>query len=166
MRDLWHRCHRALLSNWLYFLALGLSIPVLPRVISIIVNPDNSPDVSPASSVLSGDVEAIDKLCTFLFVGLLGAASDVYGRKPLMAYSALGFAVTCWLQGTAKKSLSLLYVADLVDGVSSCMNNVCQAYVADASPPDRVAINLGIFQARKRHADRYKRRRARYKRRR
>ena len=61
-------------------------------------------------------------------------------------YSALGFAVTCWLQGTAKKNLSFLYIADLVDGVSSCMNNVCQAYVADASPPDRVAINLGIFQ--------------------
>ena len=51
------RRRRALLHNWLYFLALGLAIPVLPRVVSIIVNPDDSPDVSPASSVLSGDIE-------------------------------------------------------------------------------------------------------------
>ena len=85
-----------MLHNWLYFLALGLSIPVLPRVISTIVNADGSPDVSPASSVLSGDVEALDKVITFLCVGFLGAASDVLGRKALMAYSALGFACTCF----------------------------------------------------------------------
>jgi len=136
----------ALLHNWMYFLALGLAIPVLPRVISAIVNADGSSDVSPASSIVSGDVEALDKLLTFLFVGFLGSLSDVYGRKPLMAYSALGFAITCWLQGCASRRLSLLYVADLVDGMSSCMNNVCQAYVTDASPPDRRAANLGIFQ--------------------
>lgn len=136
----------AMLANWMYFLALGLSIPVLARVISTIVNEDGSPNVTPASSVLGGDVEAIDKVCTFLFVGFLGSLSDVVGRKPMMAYSALGFAVTCFLQASTRKSLSLLYVADLVDGMSSCMNTVCQAYVADASAPEERAINLGLFQ--------------------
>ena len=85
-------------------------------------------------------------MCTFLCVGFLGALSDVKGRKPLMAYSALGFAATCYLQASAKTNTALLYVADLVDGVSSCMNGVCQAYVADASPPERRAVNIGIFQ--------------------
>ena len=93
----------AVLHNWLYYLALGLSLPVLPRIISMIVNPDSSPQVSPESSVRGGDVEAIDKLLTFLFVGLLGSLSDVKGRKPLMAYSALGFAATCMLQATSAK---------------------------------------------------------------
>ena len=120
---------------------------MLPRVISTIVNPDGSDAVSPRSSVISGDVEALDKLLTFLFCGALGALSDVVGRKPLMAYSAFGFALTCFLQASAKKSLSLLYIADLVDGASSCMNNICQAYVTDASLPGRTAVNLGIFQA-------------------
>ena len=119
---------------------------MLPRVISTIVNPDGSDAVSPRSSVISGDVEALDKLLTFLFCGALGALSDVVGRKPLMAYSAFGFALTCFLQASAKKSLSLLYIADLVDGASSCMNNICQAYVTDASLPGRTAVNLGIFQ--------------------
>lgn len=134
-----------MLANWLYFLALGLVIPVLGRVISTVVNPDGSPDVSPASSVIGGDVEALDKICTFLGVGFLGALSDVVGRKPLMAYSALGFAATCYLQASAK-DISMLFIADLVDGVSSCMSSVCSAYVADASPPERRAVNLGIFQ--------------------
>jgi MFS family permease len=87
-----------MLANWLYFLALGLVIPVLGRVISTVVNTDGSPNVSPASSIVGGDVEALDKLCTFLFVGFLGALSDVLGRKPLMAYSALGFSLTCYIQ--------------------------------------------------------------------
>ncbi|EOD39992.1 hypothetical protein EMIHUDRAFT_223212 [Emiliania huxleyi CCMP1516] len=85
----------AVLANWLSFFALGLSIPVLGRVIATLVNEDGSPDVSPASAVLSGD--SLDKLITFLFVGFHGALSDV-------------------------------------------------AYVADVSPPERRAINLGIFQ--------------------
>ena len=89
---------RAMLANWLYFLALGLVIPVLGRVISTVVNADGSPNVSPASSIVGGDVEALDKICTFLFVGFLGALSDILGRKPLMAYSALGFCLTCYIQ--------------------------------------------------------------------
>ena len=123
----------AVLHNWLYFLALGLSIPVLGRVISTIVNPDGSPKVSSASSVLGGDVEALDKVITFMCVGFLGALSDVHGRRPLMAYSALGFATTCWLQATARKSTSVLYLADVVDGVSSCMSTVCQCAAARAA---------------------------------
>ena len=87
-----------MLANWMYFLALGLVIPVLGRVISTVVNPDGSPNVTPASSIVGGDVEALDKICTFLFVGFLGALSDVVGRKPLMAYSALGFSLTCYMQ--------------------------------------------------------------------
>lgn len=136
----------AVLHNYLYFLALGLSIPVLPRIISTIVNPDGSPDVSPASSVLGGDVESIDKICTFLCVGFLGSASDVVGRKPLLAWSALGFSLTCLLQASSRTTVVPFYVADLVDGVSSCMNTICQAYVTDASPPERRAVNLGLFQ--------------------
>ena len=36
-----------MLANWLYFLALGLVIPVLGRVISTVVNADGSPNHDP-----------------------------------------------------------------------------------------------------------------------
>ena len=137
---------RAVLHNWLYFLALGLSIPVLARVIATIVNPDGSPDVSPASSVLGGDVEAVDKIITFLR-WILGALSDVVGRKPLLAYSALGFAITCYLQAQCTSSTAILYLADFVDGISSCMSGVCQAYVIDASPPTAAPSTLASSRA-------------------
>ena len=164
-----------MLANWLYFLALGLVIPVLGRVISTVVNTDGSPNVSPASSIVGGDVEALDKLCTFLFVGFLGALSDVLGRKPLMAYSALGFSLTCYIQVRAAalctaapqrcspaapqphsrsrsrstsarrliatplapplacrlqaraKGVSMLFLADLIDGLSSCTRSLCRS---------------------------------------
>lgn len=41
----------------------------------------------------------------------------------------------------------LLYLADFVDGISSCMTPVCQAYVADCTVGSAaLASNLGIFQ--------------------
>ena len=63
-----------------------------------------------------------------------------------MMYASLGFGLTCLLQASTTNRLSTLYLADIVDGVSSCMSGVCQAYVADASDPASRAINLGIFQ--------------------
>ena len=81
-------------------------------------------------------MEAVDKLLTFLGVGFLSALSDVKGRKALMAWSALGFGSTCLIQATTR-SVGMLYLADLIDGVSSCMYPVCMAFVTDASPADR-----------------------------
>ena len=104
-----------------------------------------SAGVSPASILLSGNVEAVDKMLTFLGVGFLSALSDVKGRKALMAWSALGFGLTCLIQATTR-SVGMLYVADLIDGISSCMYPVCMAFVTDASPADKRVVNLGIFQ--------------------
>ena len=41
-----------MLANWLSFLSLGLTIPVLARVISTIVNPDGSPNGSTEAQLL------------------------------------------------------------------------------------------------------------------
>ena len=138
------------LHNWLYFIALGFSIPNLPRVIATIVNEDGSAGVTPASTRLKGDVEAVDKILTFCGVGFLGALSDVKGRKPLMAWSALGFGVTLLIQGLTTQT-SHLYLADVVDGLSSCMGAVCTSYVADCSAPDKVGRWVGVHWPNRRH---------------
>lgn len=137
----------AVLHNWLYFLSLGLCLPVLPRVIATLVNPDGSSVVSPRSSAVGGDVEGLDKLLTFLTVGFLGALSDRVGRKPLIAWSAFGYAFTAAIQASASKGIWKLYAADAIDGLTSCMNAVCSAYVVDSteSAGDR-AVAVGIFQ--------------------
>ena len=132
----------------MYFLSLGLCIPVLPRVIASVVNEDGSTVVTARSSRVGGDVEGLDKLLTFLGVGALGVLSDVVGRKALIATSAIGYAMTVLLQALAQKeSIGLLFLADAIDGATSCMNPVCSAYVVDSvRDPSRRAIAVGVFQ--------------------
>jgi len=100
---------------------------------------------SPQSIALGGRVEFVDKILTFLGVGLLCSLSDVKGRTPIMAWSAFGFMLTHLLQAFAKGP-AMLYLADLIDGCSSCMTYICQAYVADCSAPEKRASHLGMFQ--------------------
>ncbi|KAJ1453452.1 major facilitator superfamily domain-containing protein [Pelagophyceae sp. CCMP2097] len=120
--------------NWLYFLSLGLCIPVLPRVIASVVNEDGSAVVSALSSRVGGDVEGVDKILTFLCVGALGCVSDRVGRKPLIALSSLGYAATIGLQMSCSRrtGVARLFLADGIDGMTSCMSAICGAYVADA----------------------------------
>ena len=114
----------AVLHNWLYFLSLGLCIPVLPKVIASTVNEDGAAVITSKSARVAGDVEGVDKLLTFLFVGALGACSDGVGRKPLIALSALGYATTVLVQARATK-VAHFFAADAIDGLTSCMNAVC-----------------------------------------
>ena len=145
----------AILHNWLYFLSLAFNLLNVPFLIREIVDGKgtNSNSPSPQSIKLSGNVEAVDKLLTFCGVAFLSALSDQHGRKPLIAWSSFGFAFTNLLQVLAGKaptlrtSKILLYVADFVDGISSCMTPVCQAYVADCTVGSAsLASNLGVFQ--------------------
>lgn len=136
----------AVLHNWLYFLSLGFNLINIQFLVREIVDGDAKAKPSPRSIALSGKVESVDKLLTFLGIGFLSALSDKFGRKPLMAWSALGFAVTNLIQAKTKKSIWCLYLADFVDGCSSCMLPLCQAYIADVSEPHKLAGNLGIFQ--------------------
>ncbi|VEU40327.1 unnamed protein product [Pseudo-nitzschia multistriata] len=142
----------AVLHNWLYFLSLGFNAVNIPYLIREVVDgPNHNGTPSPRSIALSGNVEAVDKILTFGGIAFLSALSDKYGRKPLIVWSSLGFALTNLLQalsGSVSPSVttSILYLADFVDGCSSCMGPVCQAYVADCSPPSGLASNLGIFQ--------------------
>lgn len=81
----------AIFHNWMYFLSLGFNLINVPFMIRSIVDGPPVPGVksspSPQAIALSGKVESVDKLLTFLGVGLLSALSDKLGRKPLMAWS-------------------------------------------------------------------------------
>lgn len=145
----------AVLHNWLYFLSLGFNLINVPFMIRLIVDGPTSSGAKPsrAAIALSGKVESVDKFLTFCGVGFLSALSDKYGRRPLMAWSAVGFCLTNLIQAnvmttlsSASSKIAALYVADIVDGCSSCMLPLCQAYVADCSLPSQRATNLGIFQ--------------------
>eukprot|EP00578_Thalassiosira_sp_NH16_P028601 CAMPEP_0181083860 /NCGR_PEP_ID=MMETSP1071-20121207/4389_1 /TAXON_ID=35127 /ORGANISM="Thalassiosira sp., Strain NH16" /LENGTH=513 /DNA_ID=CAMNT_0023165559 /DNA_START=237 /DNA_END=1778 /DNA_ORIENTATION=- len=136
----------AVLHNWLYFMSLGFNLINIQFLVREIIDGDPKASPSATSIALSGKVESVDKFLTFLGIGFLSALSDKFGRKPLMAWSALGFMVTNLIQAKIQSSIWLLYLADFVDGITSCMLPLCQAYIADVSEPQKLAGNLGIFQ--------------------
>ena len=74
----------AILHNWLYFMSLGMNLINIQFLVREIVDGDAKATPSAKSISLSGKVESVDKLLTFLGIGFLSALSDKFGRKPLM----------------------------------------------------------------------------------
>ena len=141
-----------ILHNWMYLLSLGFNLINVPFLVrSIIDNKGKALNIpstpSPRAISLSGRIESVDRFLTFLGVGFLSSLSDKYGRRPLMIWSSMGFMLTNLLQAMApSEGIAILYLADFIDGCTSCMLPLCQAYVTDCSPPDQLATKLGMFQ--------------------
>ena len=74
----------AIFHNWLYFMSLGFNLINIQFLVREIVDGDAKAKPSAKSIALSGKVESVDKLLTFLGIGFLSALSDKLGRKPLM----------------------------------------------------------------------------------
>lgn len=136
----------AVFHCWMYFLSLGFNGINIQFLVRSIIDGDPKATPSPQSITLSGKVESVDKFLTFLGVGYLAALSDKVGRKPLMLWASLGFGLTNLIQAATQSSTAALYVADFIDGISSCMMPVCTAYIVDCSAKQQCATNLGIFQ--------------------
>ena len=73
-----------ILHNWLYFMSLGFNLINIQFLVREIIDGDPKAKPSAKSIALSGKVESVDKLLTFLGIGFLSALSDKFGRKPLM----------------------------------------------------------------------------------
>ena len=96
----------------------------------------------------------------FLATPLIGALSDRYGRKPVIALCVAGsvlglalFAATIafpWASGwpeakAAGVPLTLLFIARLIDGFSGGTAATAGAVLADISPPERRARAFGLI---------------------
>lgn len=65
-------------------MSLGFNLINIQFLVREIVDGDAKAKPSAKSIALSGKVESVDKLLTFLGIGFLSALSDKLGRKPLM----------------------------------------------------------------------------------
>jgi MFS family permease len=93
-------------------------------------------------------------LAQFLFTPLIGALSDRFGRRPVIAACVAGsvlglggFALTLALPWPAGSPwpLALLFGARLVDGVSGGTAATAGAVLADISPPEQRARAFGLI---------------------
>jgi DHA1 family tetracycline resistance protein-like MFS transporter len=118
-------------------LALGLIIPILPKLIESFV--DN--DTANAARIfgLFGTAWAVMQ---FFFSPILGALSDRFGRRPVVLLSNFGLALDYVLMALAP-TLTWLFIGRLISGITSASVSTAFAYIADVTAPEKRAAAFG-----------------------
>lgn len=122
-------------------LALGVMIPVLPKLI-VEFEQGNMAQAAGAAGIFGFAWAAMQ----FVFSPLLGAVSDRHGRRPVILLSNLGLGIDYLLMAVAP-SLSWLFVGRLVSGITSASFSTAGAYIADVTPEDERAAKFGMLGA-------------------
>ena len=126
------------LTVLLDMLAIGIVVPVLPKLVLDFVGGDA---VRTADWLgLFGTAWA---LMQFLFSPVHGALSDRFGRRPLILMSNFGLGLDYILMALAP-SLGWLFVGRIISGITAASVSTAFAYVADVTEPDQRAARFGI----------------------
>jgi len=122
-------------------LAMGMIIPVLPKIIVDFL--DN--DTARAAEVF-GLFSTIWALMQFVFSPVLGALSDRHGRRPVILLSNFGLGLDYILMALAP-TLGWLFVGRVISGITSASITTASAYIADVTPPEKRAASFGLIGA-------------------
>lgn len=91
-----------------------------------------------------GLLTASFSIAQFFATPVLGALSDKYGRKPILIISLIGTCISFVLFAQAR-SLTMLFAARILDGITGGNISVAQAMVSDSSTSEDRAKNFGII---------------------
>lgn len=119
-------------------LALGLMIPVLPRIVLGFMGGDTA-----GAAEVFGVFATVWALMQFFFSPLLGVVSDRYGRRPVILISCLGLGLDYIFMALAP-SLTLLFVGRVISGITSATIGTGFAYIADVTPANDRARAFGL----------------------
>jgi MFS transporter, DHA1 family, tetracycline resistance protein len=120
--------------------AIGLIVPVLPSIVGSFTSSQAD------QAWWYGAVSTAFGFANFFGAPVLGALSDKYGRRPVLLLGFCGLAVTFFATALAT-ALWMLIVARLVGGMMQANAAVCNAYVADITPPELRAKRFGMLGA-------------------
>src|SRR3979411_1209718 len=118
-------------------LALGVIIPILPKLVASFVDNDTA-----SAARIFGVFGTAWALMQFLFSPILGALSDRFGRRPVVLLSNFGLALDYVLMALAP-SLTWLFIGRVISGITSASISTAFAYIADVTPPERRAAVCG-----------------------
>jgi len=124
------------LTIFVNLIGFGIIIPLLPFYAQTFG----------ASPVTIGLLFAIFSLCQLIAAPALGDLSDRYGRRPVLIFSLLGTVVSFVMLALAH-TLTLLFLARIVDGLSGGNISTARAYVADVTEPKDRARAYGLIGA-------------------
>ncbi|MCE2849478.1 MAG: MFS transporter, partial [Chitinophagaceae bacterium] len=122
-------------------IGLGIIIPVLPKLIQELTGGDMS-----VASRYGGWLMFTYAFMQFLFAPVLGSLSDQYGRRAVILFSLFGFGLDYLLLAWAP-SITWLFVARILSGITGASFTTASAYIADISTPEKRAQNFGMIGA-------------------
>ena len=99
-----------------------------------------------ASPLAIGLLFAVFSLCQLVAAPILGDLSDRYGRRPILIISLIGTVVSFVMLALAQ-SLTMLFIARIVDGLSGGNISTARAYVADVTEPKDRSRAFGLIGA-------------------
>src|ERR1700759_2124745 len=121
--------------------ALGIIIPVLPR---LIVRFEHGDKAMPATQ--TGVFAFVWAAMQFVFAPVMGALSDRFGRRPVVLLSNFGLGADYILMALAP-TLRWLFVGRVISGITSASIPTANAYIADVTPEDQRAAKFGMLGA-------------------
>jgi DHA1 family tetracycline resistance protein-like MFS transporter len=124
------------LTIFVNLIGFGIIIPLLPFYA----------ETFGASPLVIGLLFAIFSLCQLVAAPVLGDLSDRYGRRPVLLFSLLGTVVSFVMLAVAH-TVTMLFLARIVDGLSGGNISTARAYVADVTAPKDRARAYGLIGA-------------------
>jgi len=139
------RTHRAALAfifvtAVLDIVAMGIIIPVLPRLIEDFVGSNAR------AGVINGVFVALWAGMQFVCSPIIGSLSDKYGRRPVILISCAGLALDYVLMAVAP-DLWWLALGRIIAGITSSSFTTVYAYMADITAPEKRARAYGLIGA-------------------
>jgi multidrug resistance protein len=124
------------LTVFIDLMGFGIVIPILPLY---------AQDFH-ATPLAIGWLTGIYSGMQIIFTPILGRLSDRFGRRPVLLISIAGTAVGFALMGVAQ-SLTLLFVARILAGITGGNISIPQAYIADVTAPEKRSHAMGMIGA-------------------
>jgi DHA1 family tetracycline resistance protein-like MFS transporter len=124
------------LTIFVNLVGFGIIIPLLPFYA----------ETFGASPAVIGLLFAVFSLCQLAAAPALGDLSDRLGRRPILIFSLAGTVVSFAMLALAH-SITMLFLARIVDGLSGGNISTARAYVADITAPKDRARAYGIIGA-------------------
>jgi DHA1 family tetracycline resistance protein-like MFS transporter len=129
-----------LICVFIDMLGIGLIVPVLPALVGEFVHGREQ------QALWYGLLSAVFGLMQFIFMPMVGAASDRLGRRPVLLYSMAGMSIN-FLATAWAPNLACLFIGRVIGGASSASMSVASAYASDVSKPEDRAKSFGKIGA-------------------
>jgi DHA1 family tetracycline resistance protein-like MFS transporter len=120
-------------------LAMGLIIPVLPKLILDFLGGKMT-----SAASWNGWFALVFALMQFFFSPVLGVLSDRFGRRPIILLSNLGLGLDYVVMALAP-SIGWLFLGRIISGITTSSIPTAMAYIADVTTREKRAAAFGMI---------------------